>query len=266
MSPPAPAVAVIPVKPLGKALVRLSAALEGPVRRDGLWRAQTPQGFAFDAILAAYRAHPAGAADDVGVALAAGLAVTLVPGEAANFKITHPEDFARAERMLAPAEETVMDIRTGNGFDVHAFTEGDHVTLCGVRLPHRRALLGHSDADVGMHALADAIYGALAEGDIGRHFPPSDPRWKGAASEVFLSHAGALARERGFRVANADVTLVCEAPKIAPHADAMRGELARILGIDATRVGVKATTSEGLGFTGREEGIAALATATLVSA
>ena len=157
-----------------------------------------------------------------------------------------------------------MDIRNGNGFDVHAFTEGDHVWLCGVKVPHGRALLGHSDADVGMHALTDALYGALAEGDIGRHFPPSDPQWKGAESHIFLRHAGALARSRGFRITHCDVTLICERPKIGPHAEAMRAALAAILEIEVARISVKATTSERLGFTGREEGIAALATATLV--
>lgn len=159
-----------------------------------------------------------------------------------------------------------MDIRVGNGFDVHAFGPGDHVTLCGVAVPFGRGLSGHSDADVGMHAVTDAIYGALAMGDIGRHFPPSDPKWKGAESRIFLEHAAALGREKGFAISNVDCTLICEAPKIGPHADAMRAALAAILGIDADRVGVKATTSERLGFTGREEGIAALATATLVRA
>ena len=157
-----------------------------------------------------------------------------------------------------------MDVRMGNGYDVHAFTEGDHVMLCGVSVPHSKALLGHSDADVGMHALTDAIYGALAEGDIGRHFPPSDPQWKGAASEIFLAHAGRLASEKGYRISNADVTLVCERPKIGPHALTMAAELARILDLATDRISVKATTSERLGFTGREEGIAALATVTLV--
>lgn len=158
-----------------------------------------------------------------------------------------------------------IDVRTGNGFDVHAFTEGSQVWLCGVSVPHSRGLLGHSDADVGMHALTDAIYGALAEGDIGRHFPPSDPQWKGAASDIFLAHAAARVAARGFRLTHCDVTLICERPKIGPHADAMRATLARILQIDADRISVKATTSERLGFTGREEGIAAMATATLVS-
>jgi 2-C-methyl-D-erythritol 2,4-cyclodiphosphate synthase len=159
-----------------------------------------------------------------------------------------------------------MDMRLGNGYDVHAFCEGDHVWLCGVKVPHGRGLLGHSDADVGMHALTDAIYGALAEGDIGRHFPPSDPQWKGAASRIFLAHAIGLAAERGYRLANCDVTLICERPRVGPHAEAMRAALAAILGVETHRVSVKATTSERLGFTGREEGIAAQATALLVPA
>ncbi|WP_413872409.1 bifunctional 2-C-methyl-D-erythritol 4-phosphate cytidylyltransferase/2-C-methyl-D-erythritol 2,4-cyclodiphosphate synthase [Albidovulum sp.] len=232
----------------------------GVADRAGLYRAQTPQGFHFGAILAAHRAHPGGAADDVEVARAAGLDVAIVEGEEENIKITWPADFERAERMLGRD----MDIRTGNGFDVHAFTAGDHVTLCGLRVAHDRALLGHSDADVGMHALTDAIYGALAEGDIGRHFPPSDPQWKGAASAIFLAHAAGLARQKGYAVSNADVTLICERPKIGPHAIDMARELSRILGIGPDRVSVKATTSERLGFTGREEGIAALASVTLV--
>ena len=158
-----------------------------------------------------------------------------------------------------------MDIRLGNGFDVHAFEPGDHVVLCGVRVPHDKALKGHSDADVGMHAVTDAIYGALADGDIGQHFPPSDPQWKGAASHIFLEHAVSLAAERGFRIANVDCTLICERPKIGPHAEEMRRELARIMKIEMSRISVKATTSERLGFTGREEGIAALATVALVA-
>ena len=157
-----------------------------------------------------------------------------------------------------------MDLRLGNGFDVHAFTDGDHVWLCGVKVPHGKALLGHSDADVGMHALTDAIYGALADGDIGQHFPPSDPQWKGAESHIFLRHAMERARARGFAVSNCDVTLICERPKVGPHAAAMRAALAAIMGVEVDRVSVKATTSERLGFTGREEGIAAMATVALV--
>lgn len=157
-----------------------------------------------------------------------------------------------------------MDIRLGNGFDVHAFGPGTHVTLCGVTLPHSRGLVGHSDADVGMHAVADAIYGALAQGDIGRHFPPSDPQWKGAESQVFLSHAAGLARDMGFAISNIDCTLICEAPKIGPHAPRMREVMAAIAGLDMARISIKATTSERLGFTGRGEGIACIATAALV--
>lgn len=157
-----------------------------------------------------------------------------------------------------------MDIRTGNGFDVHAFGPGDHVMLCGIRIPHEKGLVGHSDADVGMHTVTDAIYGALAQGDIGQHFPPSDPQWKGAASAVFLRHAVDLAAEMGFSISNADCTLICETPKIGPHALAMREEMARLMGIGIERMSVKATTSERLGFTGRGEGIACMATVTLV--
>lgn len=235
--------------------------------RTGLYRAQTPQGFDFEAILAAHRAFPGEAADDVEVARAAGIDVVMVEGEEENLKVTFPADFARAERMLASKHrmELPMDVRMGNGFDVHAFCEGDGVWLCGIKVPHGRALLGHSDADVGMHALTDAIYGALAEGDIGQHFPPSDPQWKGAASRIFLQHAADLARRRGFTITSADVTLICERPKVGPHAVAMRGVLAEIMGLAVDRVSVKATTSERLGFTGREEGIAALATAVLVA-
>jgi len=240
----------------------------GTRSRDGLFRAQTPQGFRFDAILAAHRAHPTEAADDVEIARAAGLDVTIVEGEEDNLKLTYPADFARAEAILAQRQEKAMDIRTGNGFDVHRFgpevAGGTHCCLCGVQVPHGRGLLGHSDADVGMHALSDAIYGALAEGDIGQHFPPSDPQWKGADSAIFLRHAADLARARGFRITHADVTLICEFPKIGPHAVAMRAALAAIMGLEEGRVSVKATTSEKLGFTGREEGIAALASATLV--
>ena len=230
--------------------------------RTGLFRAQTPQGFRFAAYLDAHRAHDGDAMDDVAVARSAGLDVTIVAGDESNLKITGPDDFARAEQLLGGR----VDIRTGTGFDVHAFEDGDAVTLCGVTLPHDRALKGHSDADVGMHALTDAIYGAMAEGDIGQHFPPSDPQWKGAASDIFLRHAVELAGAKGFAISNCDVTLICERPKIGPHAGAMRAELARIMGLDVDRVSVKATTSERLGFTGREEGIAAQAVATLVRA
>ncbi len=232
----------------------------GTQDRSGLFRAQTPQGFHFDKILSAHRTLTGSAADDVEVARAAGIPVKIVDGSEDNIKITGPDDFARAEAKL----RTTMDIRLGNGFDVHRFTDGDHVWLCGVQVPHNRSLKGHSDADVGMHAVTDAIYGALARGDIGQHFPPTDPKWKGAASHIFLEHACALARELGYEITNVDCTLICERPKIGPHAVAMRTEMARIMGVDVDRVSVKATTSEKLGFTGREEGIASIATATLV--
>ncbi|MEQ9693331.1 bifunctional 2-C-methyl-D-erythritol 4-phosphate cytidylyltransferase/2-C-methyl-D-erythritol 2,4-cyclodiphosphate synthase [Shimia sp. SDUM112013] len=234
----------------------------GTEDRTGLYRAQTPQGFHYDSILAAHRAHTGGAADDVEVARAAGLDVAIVAGNEANLKITTPGDFARMERILRGQ----MDIRLGNGFDVHAFEDGDHVVLCGVTIPHSKGLRGHSDADVGMHAVTDAIYGALAQGDIGRHFPPSEMAWKDADSAIFLDHAVKLAAERGFTISNIDCTLICERPKVGPHAPAMTQRMAEIMGMDADRISIKATTSERLGFTGREEGIAALATATLVKA
>ncbi len=250
-----------PALPVTDALWRgTDGRVTGTQDRTGLHRAQTPQGFRFAAILAAHRAHRGDAADDVEIARAAGLEVGIVPGHEDNLKITHAEDFARAERILGGQ----MDIRLGHGYDVHRFGPGDHVMLCGVAVPHERALQGHSDADVGLHAVSDAIYGALAMGDIGRHFPPSDPQWKGAESHVFLRHAAGLARSRGFSLSNIDCTLVCERPKIGPHAAAMQTRMAAILDIDPARISVKATTSERLGFTGREEGIAAIATATLV--
>ncbi|MDR9427373.1 MAG: bifunctional 2-C-methyl-D-erythritol 4-phosphate cytidylyltransferase/2-C-methyl-D-erythritol 2,4-cyclodiphosphate synthase [Salibaculum sp.] len=234
--------------------------VSGVTDRDGLFRAQTPQGFHLEAIRAAHAGADGTATDDVAVARAAGLDVAIVAGDERNIKITQPGDFARAAEHLGGA----MDIRTGNGFDVHRFGPGDHVMLCGVQVPFDRGLQGHSDADVGMHTVTDAIYGALAEGDIGTHFPPSDPRWKGAASETFLTQACALARRRGYEITHVDCTLICEAPKVGPHAGAMRTEMAQIMGLEETRVSIKATTSERLGFTGRGEGIAAMATATLV--
>lgn len=234
--------------------------VDGTPSRDGIFRAQTPQGFHFDAILAAHRAHAGSAADDVEVARAAGIDVAIVPGAEENFKVTRPGDFARLEKELTGN----MDIRLGNGFDVHRFGDGDHVMLCGIRIAHTHGLMGHSDADVGMHAVTDALYGALAEGDIGRHFPPSDMKWKGADSAVFLRHAVGLATQKGFSISNIDCTLICEHPKIGPHATAMTTRMSEIMGLETTRISIKATTSERLGFTGREEGIAALATATLV--
>lgn len=234
--------------------------ISGTMDRSGLFTAQTPQGFDLTMIRAAHDAYDGPAADDVEVARAAGIPVTLTAGDANNIKITTPDDFARAARIL----ENRMDIRTGNGFDVHAFGPGDHVMLCGVKIPHDQGLVGHSDADVGMHTVTDAIYGALAMGDIGQHFPPSDAQWKGAASDTFLRHAVGLVHEMGFALTHVDCTLICEHPKIGPHSDEMRRVMAEILNIDVTRVSVKATTSERLGFTGRGEGIACMATATLV--
>lgn len=234
------------------------------IPRGDLWRAQTPQGFCYAAILAAHRANrnPL-AGDDAEVARAAGLAIKLVRSDADNFKITTPGDFARAEKQVS----RMTEFRTGQGYDVHAFAplgEGDEgVILCGVTLPFDQRLSGHSDADVAMHALTDAIFGAIAEGDIGQWFPPSDMQWKGAASRIFLEKAVERVAARGGRIVNCDITIICEAPKVGPHASAMRAALAGIMNVDVDRISVKATTSERLGFTGRGEGIAATATATV---
>ena len=225
---------------------------------------QTPQAFQFDLILRAHRSAAAAGRDDMtddgAVAEWAGFRVHIFEGEAGNMKVTTPQDFVTAQTRLSAA---LTDVRTGQGFDVHAFTQGDHVCLGGVAIAHDRALLGHSDADVLMHAVTDAIYGALADGDIGAHFPPSDPKWKGAASEIFLRHAVARVRDRGGMIAHVDATVICEAPKVGPHRDRIRARLAEIMEIDIARVAVKATTSEELGFTGRREGIAAMALATV---
>jgi 2-C-methyl-D-erythritol 4-phosphate cytidylyltransferase / 2-C-methyl-D-erythritol 2,4-cyclodiphosphate synthase len=229
--------------------------------RAALWRAQTPQGFHYGAILAAHRAAAGNElSDDAAVAERAGLAVRLVAGSEANVKVTTPEDLAAAERALAQRQ---ADIRTGQGFDVHAFGPGDHVWLCGLRVPHDKGLIGHSDADVGLHAATDAILGALGAGDIGMHFPPSDAKWRGAASHLFLRHAAELVAASGGAIAHIDVTLICERPKIGPHRAAMIARIAEILGVAPGRVSVKATTTEQLGFTGRGEGMAAQAIATL---
>jgi 2-C-methyl-D-erythritol 4-phosphate cytidylyltransferase/2-C-methyl-D-erythritol 2,4-cyclodiphosphate synthase len=236
------------------------------VERADLWRAQTPQGFHFTGILAAHRAAQAAGrddfTDDAAVAEWHGLRVAVVPGSARNVKITTAEDLTLAQH--THALDIVPDVRTGTGFDVHRFTAGDGVWLCGIRIAHTSGLEGHSDADVGLHALTDALLGAIGDGDIGQHFPPSDMRWKGAASHVFLADARRRVAALGGTISNVDVTLLCEAPKIAPHRQAMRERIAAVLGIAVTRVGVKATTTEGLGFTGRREGIAAMATATVI--
>jgi 2-C-methyl-D-erythritol 4-phosphate cytidylyltransferase/2-C-methyl-D-erythritol 2,4-cyclodiphosphate synthase len=239
-----------------------SGRITGTVAREGLWRAQTPQGFSFRAIFAAHEAagHDAHT-DDAAVAEAAGLSVALVRDDPRNIKITTAEDFALAEKFLNT--ETRMETRVGFGFDVHRFRPGDHVWLCGIKVPHDKSLLGHSDADAGLHAVTDALLGAIGEGDIGQHFPPSDPQWKGASSDRFLAHAAGLLRARGGRIVHADVTLICEAPKIGPHRPAMTARMAEILELPASRVSVKATTTEKLGFTGRGEGIAAQAVVTV---
>jgi 2-C-methyl-D-erythritol 4-phosphate cytidylyltransferase/2-C-methyl-D-erythritol 2,4-cyclodiphosphate synthase len=256
------AVAAIPCLPLRDTIKR---AEDGTIRetidRSALWRAQTPQGFHFDAILAAHRAAIGRElTDDAAVAEAAGLVPLIVDGSEGNLKVTTPEDLAAAERLIAARHG---DIRVGQGFDVHPFAPGAHLWICGVRIPHGMSLAGHSDADVGLHALTDAVLGAIGAGDIGMHFPPSNPRWRGAASDQFLGHAADLVRARGGAIAAVDVTVICERPKIAPYRTAMVERVAAILGIVSDRVSVKATTTEKLGFTGRAEGIAAQAVATV---
>jgi 2-C-methyl-D-erythritol 4-phosphate cytidylyltransferase / 2-C-methyl-D-erythritol 2,4-cyclodiphosphate synthase len=254
--------AAIPCLPLRDTIKRAEGGLiRTTVERSQLWRAQTPQGFDFAAIRAAHGAAAGGdLTDDSAVAEAAGLMPVLVPGDEENLKITTPEDLAAAERLLAAR---LGDVRVGQGFDVHAFGPGDKIVLCGVDIPYGASLVGHSDADVGLHALTDAMLGAICAGDIGQHFPPSDPQWRGAASEQFLRHAAALVQARGGMVAGVDVTIICERPRIGPYRAAMIERVAAILGIAADRVSVKATTTDRLGFTGRGEGIAAQAVATI---
>ena len=229
------------------------------VPRDGLYRAQTPQGFVFDKILAAHRTHAANeVTDDVALGELAGLKVEMVEGEERNIKVTRKEDFALAEALLGK-----NDVRTATGYDVHKFNEGDHIWLCGIKVPHSHGLEGHSDADVGLHAITDALLGCIGAGDIGQHFPPTDERWRGAPSWKFLDHAASLVSARGGVISHVDVTLICERPKVGPHRETMRDKIAEILKIEPDRVSVKATTTEGLGFTGRREGIAAQAIATV---
>ena len=235
--------------------------ITGTVDRTGLWRGQTPQAFRFSDILAAHMAVQGEAlTDDAAVAEHAGLEVAMVEGSEDNIKITSAEDLERAERIFAGRRS---ETRTGIGFDVHRFGPGDQIMLCGVAIPHHHGLDGHSDADAGLHALTDAILGAIGAGDIGSHFPPSDARWRDAPSDIFLAHAASLVAGAGGEIANLDVTLICEQPKIAPHRDAMRKRIAEILSLPASAISVKATTTEGLGFTGRGEGIAAQAVATV---
>jgi 2-C-methyl-D-erythritol 4-phosphate cytidylyltransferase / 2-C-methyl-D-erythritol 2,4-cyclodiphosphate synthase len=233
----------------------------GTVERSGLWRAQTPQGFHFEPIRAAHRAAAGRElTDDSAVAEAAGLQPLLVEGSEDNLKITTRDDLAAAERMLLVRHG---EVRVGHGFDVHALGPGEKVTLCGVEIPHSASLVGHSDADVGLHALTDAVLGAIGAGDIGLHFPPSEPRWRAAASERFLRYAADLVEARGGAIAHVDVTIICERPRIGPHRAAMIERIAGILGVGPGRVSVKATTTDRLGFAGRGEGIAAQAVATL---
>ena len=254
----------LPALPVVDSLKRGADGLvAGEVERQDLWRAQTPQAFRYAAILAAHRSQQGAAlTDDAAVARAAGLSVALVPGSEENIKVTEIADLTAAERRLSPHAPR-GEMRVGQGFDVHRFVPGDHATICGVRIDSFAALAGHSDADVGLHALTDALLGALAAGDIGTHFPPSDPRWAGADSAQFLDYAGRLVRDAGGRIVHLDTTIICEEPKIGPHREAMAGRIAEILSIDPARVSVKATTTERLGFTGRKEGIAAQATATI---
>jgi 2-C-methyl-D-erythritol 4-phosphate cytidylyltransferase/2-C-methyl-D-erythritol 2,4-cyclodiphosphate synthase len=235
-------------------------AVVATVPRDGLFRAQTPQAFRFDLLLELHRKAADGATDDAGILEAAGHGVALVAGSEDNIKLTYPEDLVRLERIVGGG----MFPRVGTGYDVHVLEAGRKLILCGIEVAHERGLAGHSDADVGIHALCDAIYGALAEGDIGRHFPPSEATWKDADSARFLVHAASRIGARGGVLANADVTLICERPKITPHAPAMIARLAGILGVGVERISVKATTTERLGFTGRMEGIAAQAVATVL--
>jgi len=252
------ATAAIPIMPVVDSLVHAKGALMGdPVQREALRRVQTPQAFAFPAILAAHRSWSGApnAGDDAQVAQAAGIEIALVEGDEALHKLTFAEDFA------AP-----LTVRVGTGYDVHRLTFGEELWLCGVQIDHSHGLAGHSDADVAIHALVDAILGAIGAGDIGSHFPPSDPQWKGASSDRFLIHSVALAEAAGYRIGNVDVTIICETPKIGPHRDAMRARLAGLLQTPIDAVSVKATTTERLGFTGRSEGIAAQAAATLVPA
>ncbi|CCD88551.1 IspD/ispF bifunctional enzyme [Includes: 2-C-methyl-D-erythritol 4- phosphate cytidylyltransferase (4-diphosphocytidyl-2C- methyl-D-erythritol synthase) (MEP cytidylyltransferase) (MCT); 2-C-methyl-D-erythritol 2,4-cyclodiphosphate synthase (MECPS) (MECDP-synthase)] [Bradyrhizobium sp. ORS 285] len=258
--------AAIPVVPVTDTIKEVGAAgdITATPERAKLRIAQTPQTFKFDTILEAHRraAHDGLTefTDDAAIAEWAGLTVATFEGDVANMKLTTPEDFVREEARLAAS---LGDIRTGTGYDVHAFGEGDHIWLCGLRVPHSKGFLAHSDGDVGLHALVDAILGALADGDIGSHFPPSDMKWKGASSDQFLKYAIERVAARGGRIANLEVTMICERPKIGPLRDQMRARIAEISGVDISRIAVKATTSERLGFTGREEGIAATASATI---
>jgi 2-C-methyl-D-erythritol 4-phosphate cytidylyltransferase/2-C-methyl-D-erythritol 2,4-cyclodiphosphate synthase len=248
-----------PALPVADTLKRRQGESVSTVSRDGLWRVQTPQAFRLGALRAAYASLEGEATDDLALIEQAGGRIALTPGDPMLFKITYAEDFAMAERLAGAARIT----RIGQGVDAHRWGPGEAVWLCGVRIPHTHGLVGHSDADAGLHALTDALLGAAGLGDIGQHFPPSDPQWKGAASDIFLAHAAGLIAAKSGRILNVDVTLVCERPKIGPHREAMRARLAEILALPVDRVSVKATTTEGMGFTGREEGLLAQAVATV---
>jgi 2-C-methyl-D-erythritol 4-phosphate cytidylyltransferase/2-C-methyl-D-erythritol 2,4-cyclodiphosphate synthase len=249
----------VPAIPVADTLKREAAAGVVTAPREGLFRAQTPQAFGYEALVRAYAAWPAGEVptDDAAVVERSGGRVVLAAGDPMLMKLTYPEDFPMAEALAGAARIT----RTGFGYDAHRFGPGEAVWLCGVQIPHAAGLVGHSDADAGLHALTDALLGAIGAGDIGDHFPPTDPQWRGASSDLFLRHAAGLVAARGGRIVNVDVTLVCERPKIKPHREAMRARLAEILALPLDRVSVKATTTEGMGFTGREEGLAAQAVA-----
>ena len=250
--------AAAPALPVSDTLKQQAGGTVRTVPRDGLLRAQTPQAFRLGRLRAAYaELGDADATDDLALIERAGGRVALTAGDPMLMKLTYPEDFAMAERLAGAARIT----RVGFGVDAHRWGPGEAVWLCGVRIAHDQALVGHSDADAGLHALTDALLGAIGEGDIGQHFPPSDPRWRGAASEAFLAHAAGLVTARGGRILNVDVTLVCERPKVGPHRAAMRIRLAQILGVPESRVSVKATTTEGMGYTGRQEGLLAQAVA-----
>ncbi|CAN7345295.1 bifunctional 2-C-methyl-D-erythritol 4-phosphate cytidylyltransferase/2-C-methyl-D-erythritol 2,4-cyclodiphosphate synthase [Phenylobacterium sp. LjRoot219] len=247
----------VPALPVPDTLKRGDGLVEETVSRDGLWRAQTPQAFRFGRLKAAYRLWPASEepTDDASVLERAGGSVAMTPGDPMLMKLTYPEDFLMAEQLAASRRI----VRMGQGIDAHRFGPGDVVWLCGVRIEHDFGLVGHSDADCGLHALTDAVLGAIGDGDIGDHFPPTDPRWKGASSDQFLIHAVQRVAAQGGEILSADVTLVCERPKIKPHREAMRRRIAELLGLPVHRVSVKATTTEGMGFTGREEGLLAQA-------
>jgi len=263
--------AALPALPLTDTIKKAGHGnhVEATVPRDGLFAAQTPQGFRFDAILQAHRKAVAETdetfTDDSSIAEWVGMRVDLVAGSRGNVKLTVAKDLEMADEKLAVNAKTGRpDVRVGNGYDVHALVPGDGVTLCGLRIDHDQALAGHSDADVALHALTDALLATCGAGDIGDHFPPTDPQWKDADSQIFLSHAAAIVEQAGGTIRNADVTLICEAPKIGPHRLAMRQRLAEILKLDVVRCSVKATTNERIGFIGRREGIAAIATVSVV--